>query len=143
METKIGRTIQVFVFTRGETPKFLLLRTTVKKGDFWQPVTGRMEETDNSYPAAARREVMEETNIVDFMRFIDLKRHFSFISHSSGIKYYERAFAIEVKCEKEVKLSDEHSEYAWVDYHQAVEMLGWKEYRKTLNKLNNIIKSGK
>ncbi|HWG90269.1 MAG TPA: NUDIX pyrophosphatase [Candidatus Thermoplasmatota archaeon] len=144
------RSVAVFVF-RAREPRFLLLRRIPSRGGFWQPVTGRVEDTDHvtyaprgdpaemqGLMACAAREVREETGLKDLLAVIDLGLESRFEGYD-GNTYCERAFAAEVPVDAEVLPSDEHDDVRWVGYEDALQLLRWDENREALRRLVAII----
>jgi len=56
--------------------EYLLLKTTPEREDFWQPVTGGLEEGETEVDAL-KREVSEETGIKNLVRIL------------KGVDYFE------------------------------------------------------
>lgn len=58
--------VQVVIFlTNPHDVELLLLKTTQKRGSYWQNVTGGVEPEDSSLEESASREVLEETGLKD------------------------------------------------------------------------------
>jgi len=53
----------------------------------------------------------------------------------------EYAFAVEVS-DMKIRLSDEHTEYRWVDYQTAKSMLKYDSNKTALWELDNKLRSG-
>ena len=125
------------------TFEYALLRRS--DAGFWQGVAGGGE--DNEAPiAAARRETFEETGIPADSEFLRLDTiapvpvtEFSF-SHIWGESVYvipQYCFGVSAD-NRDIVLSHEHTEYKWLNYEQAREMLKfdgnkialWELYRK-------------
>ena len=75
------RKVQVVIFrtsANGEK-EFLILLTNERRGNFWQSVTGGVEEGEE-FKAAAFRETIEETACPNdkMIRLIDMKLDFEF-----------------------------------------------------------------
>ncbi len=110
--------------------EYLLLKRIAEAGGFWQGVTGGVED-DETVLQTAIRELREETGFVDTVIVqIDYRRTFPV---PASMQHYfsnnitnltEHAFHTGVAPDVTPVIdSREHSEYLWVGYHQAVEML--------------------
>ena len=95
--------------------QFLLLRTNNRRGNFWQNVTGGVDEGE-SFKDAALREAMEETAI-DKENIADLRSiEFTFNFHDQwGNDVHEEVFLIRCKSKFDVIIDpSEHEEFKWV-----------------------------
>jgi len=125
---KRPESVLVVVYSR--TGKVLLLRRA-DHPEFWQSITGSMEWGDEQPVEAAARELREETGIaVAPAAFTDWKlqnRYEIFpqwrYKYAPGItQNTEHFFSLELPDEQTVTLSpDEHSEYEWLRFEQALE----------------------
>ncbi len=148
------RTEQVLtiIFRRNKgNYEFLLLKRTEEKGGFWQPPSGGVESGDESILEAAYREVYEEISILkkDVIYVFENVHSFSIDKHyltgESIPTIKEYVYAFEVNPQATISLDAnvyvEHTEYKWVSYEEAMEMLKWdnnKEgFRILFNKLNS------
>ena len=126
--------------------EYLLLKTTPEREDFWQPVTGGLEEGETEVEAL-KREVREETGIknvvgiiknVDYFEYPDA--HFINIKGFDFIKEY--VFGVEVDPNERITIDGkEHSQFRWCSFQEAVELLKWDENKRALSRLNEIVKS--
>ncbi|MCK4498484.1 NUDIX pyrophosphatase [Candidatus Bathyarchaeota archaeon] len=120
-----------------ERLQFLLLRRAPDREGFWQPVTGGQEEGE-SRAEALDREVREETGIKTIIRVVDGVHYFEY-SLPHLIKEY--VFGVEVGSDERVAIGKEHSEFRWCSYHEALQLLKWKENKMALSRLNKILNS--
>ncbi len=127
--------VQIFLFTRNSEFKVLILKRTPEKGGFWQPLSGGIEEGENSYDTI-KREVFEETGIQDIKNVFDLDYTFTFKAPISRKWMRDICFAAEIDNLFDVKLSNEHDEYKWCNKKEAKKLLKWKcnliAYKKLL-----------
>jgi len=115
---KTDNQVEVIVFTKKEGEFFfLLLKRNVKKGGFWQPITGNVR-TDEDFKEAALRELKEETWISNVLKLVDIDYFFEFFDDNR--QQYERVFGVEVDPNSTIILSREHTEFVWVKEDQAI-----------------------
>ncbi len=117
---------------------------------YWQFIAGGGEGTETPLEAA-RRESFEEASLEQTFPYYQLTSTFyvpaDCISEKHR-KYWsadtfvlpEYCFAVNVNT-KSVKLSSEHTEYSWVTYEKAKELLYWQTNKIALFELDNRIKS--
>lgn len=131
--------VDSYVFhLKGDEPEYLLLKRRKEKfyGHLWQGVAGRIE-TGESAVETVLRELQEETQLEPVRVFV--------VDHVSSFyqNYKDRinlipVFGIEVNI-GEVILSDEHKEYRWVNFDEALDLLSWPQQRKALSVLYEMI----
>ncbi len=81
----------------------------LKKNEKWLLPGGRLEENE-TWLEGLRREVKEETGIVNFeiKKILDIRT-------SDDLETYVATFLCNALDDSMVKLSDEHQEFAWID----------------------------
>ena len=116
----------------GGDDEWLVLRRAphILLGGTWQMVSGHIDAGEKAY-AAAYRELQEETGIVP--------RHFyqaSYVNRFYLAQTDEIAlspvFCAEAPADADVRLSVEHTEYAWVEAEEAMRRYPWPGQRKSL-----------
>lgn len=138
--------VLVIVYTDDE--KILLLKRN-KPFEFWQSVTGSLE-ADETPEDGARRELVEETGLVDEGDLIDTGRHQIFTidprwrdRFADGVtenKEYEWHFCLNSSLDIEIDAA-EHSDWRWVCIDQAIDKV-WSWTNKTaLEKLRTELRS--
>ena len=87
--------------------------------NLWAACSGRIEDTDASTTAAARREIQEETGLEQYVRL----RHESAPFWLLGWKVHPFVWALPKEAMHYVKLEDVHTEYRWI---RIEEMRQWE-----------------
>lgn len=130
--------VEVIVFRENCGLEFLLLKRNKNRGDFWQPVTGGIEEGETPEEAVFR-ELFEETQLKkeDVVKILDKIHSFSFIS--DGRKIEELVFGIKIKPDSKIILSEEHTERKWVGLEEALSLLKWETNKEAFINLNKIL----
>lgn len=109
-----------------EQLEFLALKRSANEvyPNLWQMVSGRMNDGEAAFDAAAR-EINEETQIVVNELWVvpNVNSYYSAIHDAVSII---PVFLAIVESDCEVKLSDEHSEYKWVSFDGVCNMLAWQ-----------------
>ena len=113
--------------------KVLILKTNEKRGYFWQPVTGGVEEGED-LAAAALREASEETGARFGQPIVPLGYRFTF--ERKGRPIEETVFALGTDQEFDVRLDPaEHIEARWVSPEEALELVKFESNREGLRRL--------
>ena len=125
---------------RSEGHEVLILKTRADRGEFWQPVTGKVEAGE-SIEAAAVREGVEETGY-DLTGLVKrLGFEFEFESRWGG-KCRETVFyAIlpQDQAAQDYKLSHEHQAEEWTTLTEALPKIQFKSNQEALIKLRSKI----
>ncbi len=142
--------IEAILFKKTESEiQFLLLKRIPRSGEFWQPITGGLEEGE-TIMEALKREIREETGIENIVRIIENVHYFEF-RDLPFIEYLKKqgqtceylkeyVFGVEVALDEVVDLDvEEHSEYKWCAFKEALSLLKWRENKGALKKLNEIL----
>lgn len=118
--------------------------------DEWQFVAGGGEEEDKSPLISAKREANEEAGIAPDEKYSALEtqcsistEHFKKARSVWGedcLVIPEYSFAVEVS--SDISISNEHTDFEWVDYETAIMRLKFDSNKTALWELDNKIKSG-
>lgn len=111
--------------------RVLLLHRSPAAGDFWQPITGRIESGEEPLHAAAR-EIEEEIGLRHAV-VEDLGSRQSFLIDAAWtgdrpLFADERAFTAEINPEHSVRLDpEEHDGWGWFSFDEARARLRWSD----------------
>jgi lipoyl(octanoyl) transferase len=106
----------------------LLLRRPARRGGGLHPVTGKAEDGEEPLAAAAR-EALEETGIEGALTDLGFVHQFT---TRKGRMAQEHAFLLLAEPRAEVRISDEHDSFVWVDASAAREAVTWRAHRDSL-----------
>jgi lipoyl(octanoyl) transferase len=127
--------------------RVLLLHRRPERGNFWQPVTGSIEEGESPLETA-RRELIEETGhaiepvdlgmIQSFM----IESQFLEARYASPIVASEVGFAAEVDSRLPIQVDPlEHDACGWFTFAEAYEKIRWSDDREALERLQRLLQS--
>ena len=113
----------------------------------WQWIAGGAEDFDNNILESAKREFWEETEIKDVqIQQLELTCKIpvvnivkDFIWGEDVFYSEEYAFSVNIT-NKQIKLSNEHTEYKWVDYSEAKNLLKYDSNKSALWELDIKLK---
>jgi len=120
------------IYLNEDNLDFLLLKRAENEvyAGVWQMVTGSIESGEKGFQTALR-EVEEETGLSPSEVYV-VPHMNSFYSPTKDHVCMVPVFAVVVN-NKNVKLSEEHSEYRWVDKEDAKRLLAWQGQRKSVD----------
>lgn len=119
-----------------------------KDRPMWQWISGGVEDFDKDNISAAKREIYEETGIPVKVNITKLEGYTKIpvvnivkeFKWGEDIFYAEEySFAVNINDEK-IELSEEHSEYKWTSYEDAISLLRYDSNKNSLWELNEKIK---
>jgi lipoyl(octanoyl) transferase len=138
------RLIKIVLHDREQ--RVLLLHRKPERGNFWQPITGAIE--DGEMPLeAARRELLEETGAGGEPKAMDLTQSFMIESMFLASRLGEPIIASEVCFELLVDSSipirvddDEHDGHGWFTFAEASAKVRWTDDREALEELEHRLR---
>lgn len=132
----------IFKILRGK-PQYLLLQHSK---EYWNFPKGIVERGEDEIEAA-RREVVEETGLsnLTLMPKFRVRDHYLFRrkaerqGHVSGWTVKDVFFYLARARGNRVRISSEHSGYAWLSYEDAMKLLKYKGIRNVLMRANRYL----
>jgi len=105
----------------------------------WEFPRGLIEKGE-SLEETARREIKEETGIEDIKFIPGFRKWIKFFFKLKGKNIMKIAtFLLAETKTKEVKLSFEHQDWAWLEYKDALERLTYDNSKEVLKKAHNFL----
>ena len=127
----------VFRIVDGKPLYLMMKRSSGKHYEhLWQGVAGKIEKGETAVQTIIR-ELKEETGKTP-KRLFSADHVASFYEARKDLIHMVPIFGIEVEGD-DVKLSDEHSEYKWVTFENALELLTWKGQKEGLKTVNDEV----
>lgn len=113
--------------------EFLLLKRSDGEiySGVWQMVTGSIDKNEKAYQTAIR-EIKEETNLSP-KQFWVVPNVNSFYEPKKDYICMVPVFAALVDLDCQVTISNEHSEYKWVNLEEAKKLLAWRGQRNSVD----------
>lgn len=122
---------------------FLILKRTPEDGDFWQPLTGTVEDGEKIHDCILR-ELKEETGIENPIKVTDKIWSFDW-KNKRDETIIEFVYGIELSLDTPVNINpSEHSEYKWCSFDEAMNILGRDNNKRAFQEFKEkIINSSK
>lgn len=113
--------------------EFLLLKRSkeVKYPELWQMVTGEIDKNEKAHQTALR-EIYEETGLSPLKLWV-VPHINSFYSPEENEICMIPVFAALVDKNATIKISEEHTQYKWVNKDEAKKLLAWKGQRESVD----------
>lgn len=133
---------------KNENVQFCIFKR--KDLEFWQWISGGVEDFDENIYAAAKREIFEETGVGSNLELTQLEC-ITKIPVVNIVKefrwgndiFYADEYSFSVKFDNiDIALSDEHSLYSWMSFEEAKKLLKYDSNKSALWELNEKIKRG-
>ena len=137
----IEKAVGGVVFHKNKNGKILYLLLRYKR--YWGFVRGQIEE-DERVRETLKREAIEEANLVDLEILPGFKFDLNYF-YKVGIKTiskYVVFFVCQTTAESadKVEISEEHYDFRWVSYGEAMKMLKHKSEKECLEQANDFVK---
>lgn len=130
-----AESVLVLVYTRASE---VLLMRRLEPADFWQSVTGGLEENETA-ANAAQRELFEETGLQAALTdhqcssLFEIKGVWRQRYHPEQTHNREHLFSVELDAPAQVLLNaDEHAEYVWLPAEQAMQRVSSPTNRQAI-----------
>ena len=109
--------------------------------DYWDYVKGHVEKGEKELETIVR-EAEEETGLRD-LEFVDgLSYAMEYFFVFEGKKIFKIVnFRLALTKTKEIVLSDEHNDFAWLPYEEAYAALSFDNAKQVLKKANEFLKT--
>jgi 8-oxo-dGTP pyrophosphatase MutT (NUDIX family) len=106
----------------------------------WQCVTGGIEDGER-VPAAALREVREETGLADddIEAFYDLDQVAPFYDESSDAVVVSAIFAVRARLDAVPRLSHEHDALRWLPAAEVPAAVVWPSYAESVRRVAEVL----
>ena len=144
MSNPIIRAIDCHIVNKGDNGEinYLLLKRSPNQlyPNVWQCVTGKINSNEKAFQAAIR-EVKEETQLEPINLWTIEHINLFFEAEHDRLNLIP-VFGMEVN-NKEVVLSDEHSDYVWCDIAVATSKMLWAQQIKGLETFNSMLHGSK
>ncbi len=141
-KTKKAQIVIATLDSERQSFTFLLMQTNEKRGEFWQNVTGKINETE-TFEEGGLREAIEETGlkIESIIDMIDLKISHDFIDERKR-NCHEKSFLLILESKWDVKIDPkEHKDFRWVPMEEIfVNIVKHKGNFETLQKSAHLLK---
>lgn len=121
--------------------KYLILKRSennIVYPGIWQPITGEIEKNEVVKHSVVR-ELKEETNLSAEKIFL-LEKINTFVIPQQDTIVLSPVFLAVVK-KADVILSDEHSEYRWVTFEEATNLIHWNNQIESLTLIEQYLKN--
>ena len=115
--------------------EFLALKRSAESyyPNIWQMVTGSIKENEKAYQCAIR-EIEEETGLTTIKLWALPNINSYYYANEDAIVMIP-VFAAEVENNCKIVLSNEHSEYEWMDKTNFISCLAWPGQKKSVDVL--------
>lgn len=140
----VSEIAEIFIYRKvRDTFEYLLLKRNYNEtyAGIWSIAGGKIEKDEKALEAALR-EMKEETGLKAKRLFL-LEKVSVFFEHRDDKMHLVPVFLAEAKDNDGVILSEEHSEFAWMNFDEAYEKIHWKDWKKNLKTIHRILTEDK
>lgn len=133
--------VQGVLFAKvGAGLKFLLLKRSPEDGGFWQAMTGTLDSNENMI-TCLKREVEEEIGVKNEKIKSITDMFYSFTWEKKEKLIYEYVYGVELNSDQVITLSEEHTEYKWCSFDDALELLEKDNNKNAFREFVNFLDS--
>jgi dihydroneopterin triphosphate diphosphatase len=140
----VSTIVEVCVFRfRNDRIEYLVLKRSADERihpGMWQLITGTTTEGERGVRTAIR-EMQEETGLAP-THFWSVPVLTSFYDRNGGSLHHCPVFAAQADVAAEVKISEEHSDFAWLPLAEARRRLVWPSHRAVVDMVDSVIVRG-
>jgi lipoyl(octanoyl) transferase len=140
-----AETIRLIKVLVRDGTRVLLLHRRPERGNFWQPITGSIEDGELPFDAA-QRELHEETGNGALPVAMNLTQSFMIESQFLAARYpvpiiaSEVAYTARLDSLLPIRMDpEEHDEWGWFTFAEAYERIKWSDDREALEQLESSI----
>jgi lipoyl(octanoyl) transferase len=142
----VAETIRLVKVMVHDDHRVLLLHRKPERGNFWQPITGSIEDGETPIDTA-RREIAEETGNRGEPDPLDLEQSFMIESqylaarHNGPIIASEVGFVAQMPSTATIRMdAEEHDAFGWFSFDEAYEKIRWSDDREALERLETRLR---
>lgn len=130
--------VRVFVYSRAQgEASYLLLHSAQGLEGLWRPVHGNIEFSEQ-FETAVRREVLEETGLVNKSDILDLDLPLRQVLGDEEIVHWNFGFPVE-GLPASLQLDERYDEYRWAPFAPAFGQLELEGDRAAITRLHSLI----
>lgn len=141
-KTKKAQVVIAAIDSVSQSFSLLLMQTNQKRGEFWQNVTGKVED-EETFEEGGLREAMEETGLTleSIIDLLELGLTFDFVDQRSR-HVHEKTFLLILDKKWDVKIDPkEHQGYRWISLDELSEdSVKYPSNFETLLKAKHLLK---
>ena len=139
----VSEIAEVFIYRKyNDGIKYLLLKRSASEvyPGIWSIAGGRIDDGEKAYETGIR-EMFEETGLTS-KYFYKVDKIDCFYDIKNDVIQLTPIFLAEAN-EGEVILSEEHSEYRWMNFEEAYENIFWIDWKNNIKLINEILNDDK
>ena len=137
-----GESLRLVKVVVNDGERVLMLHRRPERGNFWQPITGTIEEGESPLEAA-RRELREETGHeaaeprdLGLVQSFMIESQYLAARHAAPIVASEVAFEARLDSRRPIVLDAlEHDSFAWMTVEEALAATRWTDDREALERV--------
>jgi len=129
------------IFRKNDRIKYLLLfrEGSGRYKPLWGFARGKIEENEEEM-STVKREIEEETGLKK-LKYLKFREKISWFFRKDGeTMFKESIFYLAENKDEEVKISDEHDDFKWCSFKEAMDLLKFKNAKEVLTKADEFLK---